>query len=1333
MVCYLSTTAQNTSVSLQKITINDGLSQGFVSAIFQDHQGFLWMGTMDGLNRYDGYEFRKFKHDLEDSRSLSGNSISCITEDWAKRLWVGTSQNGLNLFNRAKETWQRIELGSGLPDSNQFNAISHIKEDATGKLWVKTKHHHLFCVEVTPDGSVSAAKVDLPGNWSMQESTSYKIISSGSGGLLAVAFDTLMSIEAQKKPFLIQSFPPFLQFVEAYGKPQIIALHQDHKGNLWLGDRNGMYRYFPLDQRWEHYPLHHLSEGVVNEIFIGRNGTCWFRKGLDVYQVSVQNLVNEQAPTPQWICTDGHTIFEDASGITWIGTVGHGVYKYVPQLQQFKHLLKGEVVYQMHEVGMDSLWLTGKLFDLTKNTSTSLSFSGLLPREIQLIFGTNSLHHKQIVWFAQDVRDSEVEGDYIRLNRVDLKNMTRSHYDYRMGKGASGSNAGIYTFMDQSEMLWLINDRMMLPFDPQSGLFGSPFSLGTSGDHSGFARSVIHVTQDHTGLFWIGTSKGIVRVNPEDGSIERLTQKSGLSSNEIRCFHEGEKGEMWVGTHGGGLNHINTTTGKITYFLEKDGLPNNVVYGILEDAQNKLWMSTNHGLSQFDPAREIFRNYDMTHGLQSNEFNTGSFLKTENGNFLFGGMNGITAFSPERIEANPVVPPIAFTDFKLNNVSVESSASNTVLKESITTSRSITLAYHQNMFSIGFAALEYSVPEKNLYAYQLEGLSEEWIYAGHNRQATFTNLEPGEYTLRVKGANNDGIWNPEMATLQIIVMPPWWRTIWAYTAYALLVLSLIWAIVHFLVRRERLKNQLLLEEQEANRLRELDQFKQRFFANITHEFKTPISLILGRSSQLLERLNQEDERKKLNTIFQNAERLLALVNQLLDLAKLQEGALKSEPRKADMVAYLKELLQHFELSASNRQIQLRLESHILATAVSFDFSILDKVISNLVSNALKFCEPGGNVTVIMHQIDPSNIAIEVQDDGIGMDEETVSRAFERFYQGDNASEQNGEGTGIGLALVKELVQHIGGDIAVTSKPGAGSVFKLRIPIENQQAAQRTLYDFQPTNEAMSLPSESSASLQGGQVLIVEDNDDLRDYIASCISSEFEIITASDGEEGLARAQEFIPDIIILDIMMPKMDGIEMLRKLRSTSATSHIPVIMLTARSSSEARINSFEAGADAYLSKPFDPNELRVRLKQIAQSRQLLQEKYKHPEAINDPLQAGLSSVDHTFLEKVQTCVLEGLDRPSFNTEDLATALHMSRPHLYRKIKAITNLSISRYMRAIRLAKACELLQQGLLNVSEVSYSTGFSSNTYFAQCFKEQYGVSPTDFVKAASKPSV
>lgn len=1325
LLCFVSAQAQEPGVSLQELTINDGLTQGHVLAIAQDHQGFMWMATAGGLNRYDGYSFRVYQYDPHDPGSFQGSNFSDLLIRQNGSIWVGSSHNQISYYDRDNDGWKHCkQVGHSQMQTNNSGRLK-LTEDQAGNLWAKNRSHQLYQVELENDTLITATEVLLPGTIIHQEAKSFQVMALAEGGLLATCFDTLVWVDSRSKPVEVKAYPPFAHFVKRYGRKQLIAMHQDKEGDLWLGGRDAVYRYRASLQQFERYPLEPHDFEVVNLLHVDQAGYLWIRKGDNFLRVAVKDLVAEERPATQWVCANAQSVFEDKSGIVWIGTDGFGVRKFVPQLQEFQHLLPGKVIYQMELLQPNQLWTTGTVYNLSSGLDSTIEFDGWTGKELRLRTSVVQETHPGVVWFS--VPDPLKTNDYelLRLYRLDLWKESKAYFDYQLPSHLAPSLRNNFTFSDREDNLWLANSKFLLRFDPQSQSFDTPIEFDFKPSEEDAERYFTHFFQGRNGQLWIASHEGLLNVGLDHGSYQRFLEEDGLSSNKILTIHEDEEGILWVGTKGGGLNRFDPETGSVRIFSVQDGLPDNVVYGILEDHQQRLWLSTNRGLSCFDKQQETFRNFNQGHGLQSDEFNTGSYMQSKDGRCWFGGMNGITVFDPGSISINSNRPKVVLTGLRLHNKPVVVGDSNEVLPVAINMLSHLELRYDQNMVTFTFAALDFSLPEKNRFAYRLEGLNEEWIQAVHEPQATFTNLDPGNYRLRVKAANNDGVWGDSELSLTLVILPPWWKTVWAYLAYAFTGLLLFWLLVQAWLRRMKLKNQLFLEEQEAARLRELDLFKQRFFANITHELKTPVTLIAGPVSQLLEVWTENADREKLQTIFRNSEHLLNLVNQLLDIARLEEGAMVSELRQGDLLTYTRELLANLSPLAESKQISLRLEASIEAPRARLDFTAYDKILSNLVGNALKFTPEGGQVAVCLYSDIASQLTLEVRDTGRGIPKEALPHLFDRFFQVEEEPHRSAGGTGIGLSLTKELVQVLEGRIEVESELGKGTIFKVHLPFEQHIAAPRAVTLLGAEVE-LPLPTTSDPSAEKGSVLIVEDNADLRQLISETLVTDFELLTATNGREGLTLAHEHMPDIILLDLMMPEMDGLELLQHLRKDVYTSHIPVLMLTARSSTEVRIACFEAGADAYLAKPFHPRELLARLRQVQRTRRQLQQLFSLPENLEETTSNGASELEREFLAKIKKLTLEGMEKSQFGAEDLAAAMGMSRPHLYRKIKALTDQSISQYTRSIRLFHSKSLLKDGRYNVSEVAYSTGFSSSTYFSQCFKEEFGLSPSDYQK-------
>ncbi len=789
-----------------------------------------------------------------------------------------------------------------------------------------------------------------------------------------------------------------------------------------------------------------------------------------------------------------------------------------------------------------------------------------------------------------------------------------------------------------------------------------------------------------------------------------------------------------------------------TYIMEKDGLPNNVVYGILPDAQGNLWLSTNRGLSKYNPVRNQFINYDVSDGLQNNEFNTGAFFKSKSGELFFGGISGFNYFYPRQIVKKDFTPNIVFTDFKLFNKSVFVRDDNSILKEIISETSEIILSHKENLISFEFASLDYYAPEKNNYAFMLEGFDKDWIQLGAKREITFTNLDPGEYTLKIKGTNSDGVWNDNAASLKIIIFPPWWQTWWAYAFYGILFFASLYFIRRYELNRFLLKNDLELEKIETDKLRSLDQLKSRFFTNISHELRTPLTLILGQIENVISSNIKVKEKGKLQVAKRNAGRLLTLINQLLDISKIEAGNMKLNAGKHNIVSFLKSLFYSFESLAESKNIKLKFDSEFDKVLLIFDPDKMEKVFNNLISNAFKFCSDNGEIKVGVKVLNESTVEIRIKDNGIGIPADLLPKVFDRFYQIDSSHTREHEGTGIGLALAKELIELHEGKITVTSKEGEGAEFIINLPRGNFEIEKERSID-PPDNKILStFVKEDSENIDIGTndtgadilsktalrhtdkdsnknaeiVLVVEDNADVRAYICEQLEKDYKVFEAINGEDGILKAQKEIPDLIITDVMMPKMNGYQFCKTIKNDEKTSHIPIIMLTAKAGFDDKIEGLETGADAYLLKPFNTKELLVRIKNLLGIRKKLQDKYSKAVFVRKTAGKKISDLDEKFMNKVMEIIENHIAEEDFNIEAFDEKLGMGRVQIYRKLKALTGKSPSRHIRSVRLAKAKNLIEEKKGNISEIAYSVGFSSPQYFTRCFKEEFGFPPSDLTK-------
>ena len=891
-------------------------------------------------------------------------------------------------------------------------------------------------------------------------------------------------------------------------------------------------------------------------------------------------------------------------------------------------------------------------------------------------------------------------------------------------------------------------------------------------------NSVWTIYQDKQETIWVGTTGGLNKLIPSDNNNSRATfihythdseNSSSLSSNYISSLYEDNSGNFWVGTAGGGLNKFDRESEVCIRFNVEDGLSDNLISGILEDSEGNLWLSTGNGLSKFNPKTKTFNNYTTKDKLQSNWFQGGiAYFKNKNGEMFFGGNNGFNSFYPDSIKENVRIPSVVITDSRLFNNSIsiglDTTTNRTILSKSITETNEIELTYKDYIISFEFAALDFHTPEKNKYAYIMEGFDKGWTYTDASRRfATYTNLDPGEYVFKVRGSNNDGIWNEAGTSIKLVITPPWWSTWWAYTLYILFGLGLLYSLRRYELNRTLLKNQVKLDEVKLKEREETDKMKSRFFANISHEFRTPLTLILGPTEKVLSESKDNETKKQLSIVKRSANRLLGLINQLLDLSKLEAGKLELKASKTNIVTFIKGLTMSFESMAERKDITLKIKSSSDEIELYFDKEKMTNIMTNLLSNAFKFTPEGGQITVALSLIpSPSGrgmskgqgegeVRITVLDTGVGISQEELSKLFDRFYQVDSSQTREHEGTGIGLALTKELVELHHGTISVDSKLGSWTEFTVTLPLGEKHLndeeiveepvilsgaknlTEPVIDDFIKTDSLSSFDklrtpqNDNTLDEDKNIVLVVEDNSDVREFIKDALGNEFQIEEAQNGEQGVRKAEQVIPDLIISDVMMSKMDGNELTKRLKNDEKTSHIPIILLTAKSEQQSKLEGLETGADDYLTKPFDTKELRVRINNLISIRKKLQEKYSKGDFIPVKKIEGkkLSDLDERFMSKVMEVIESHISEEEFSIEEFDREIGMGRVQLYRKVKALTGKSPSRYIRSIRLNRAKNMIEEKKGNISEIAYSVGFSSPQYFTRCFKEEFGFPPSDLI--------
>ena len=1138
---------------------------------------------------------------------------------------------------------------------------------------------------------------------------------------------------------------------------QINTAIRDQNGNLWFGTQSGLNRYNPDKNSFDHYFTDPSNRwGNLNKIYKMKDdadGNIWTQSDLDNGGVSCFNKKNKKfthySKGLELFLSSSITV--DRSGIVWVGNRFRGLHKLNPDALKFsafsirkngRDVLKGKHIIAVYEDQSGELWVGGGLDGLYRyNRKTGKS----------TVYRADPNHPDSIIFYwvrdiLQDKKGIFWIGDFGGLNQFDHKTgrINRIEADPTMYLGLLRMT-GIYE--DINGILWLVTrNGYLAQFNPNTNEieFYSVFGNSDIDRHMEF----VDLIEDPGGFLWIATANwGLLKF---DLNQKKLSIVEEIEKVNITSLHLDNDGILWCGTNGQGLIRYDPKTDTKIILRKKDGLLSNGIMGLEQDNSGNLWISSQKGLSRYNPRSGVFKHYFKEDGFLTNEFSYRAHFRCKNGEMIFGSTHGVVTFHPDSIRDSDFITPILLTDFKIHNKPV-GIGENLPLKKHISVSDEIALSYDQNDISITFAALDFSHPQRNQYSFMLENFEEQWRSPGKERTAYYTNLDPGEYVFRVKGSNSDGVWNEEGASLTIIISPPFWATWWAYSLYVLFGLVLLHSLRRYELNRTQLKNQVKLEEVKLKEREETDRLKSRFFANISHEFRTPLTLILGPSEHIITESPSENAVKHAGTIKRSAKRLLELINQLLDLSKLEAGKLDLKASKGNIVSFIKGITMSFESVAEGKDITLKVIPLKENIELYFDKEKMTKIMTNLLSNALKFTPEGGGINVnvmttsqVTSPLDKDGrqggaVEIKVRDTGVGIKEEELPKLFDRFYQVDSSQTREHEGTGIGLALTKELIELHQGTISVDSKVGEWTEFTIELPLGRAHLTDDEIVETEePIKDEITIDKEDfipsvvekadNTEVIGEDkniLLIVEDNADVREYIKDSLCDDFHIEEALNGEQGVRKAEKIIPDLIISDIMMPKMDGNELTRILKNDERTSHIPIILLTAKSEQQSKLEGLETGADDYLTKPFDTKELQIRIKNLISIRKKLQEKFSKEDFLTKPSGEKINSIDERFLTKVIKVIENHMSEEEFSIEECGSEVGMSRTHLYKKIKALIGKSPSQYVRTVRLNRAKKMVEEGKGNISEIAYSVGFSSPAYFSRCFKEEFGYPPSNIL--------
>jgi ligand-binding sensor domain-containing protein/signal transduction histidine kinase/DNA-binding response OmpR family regulator len=1339
-------------VQFTHLTTANGLSQSSVVCILKDRYGFMWFGTQDGLNKYDGYKFKVYRNNPADKKSIPNNNIRCMLEDHAGNLWVGTVGGGLALYDRNTDSF--IAVGSTDKGDEKIGTkiIKAIYEDKQQNLWVGTVSGFN---QYDP-----AVKKLVPHAFQYAQVENINCIYEDSRENLWIG--TLFGLNRwNKRTNTFKHFSADGQ-VGSISATNVNTVYEDKAGNVWIGTVDGLNLYDDKTETFKAYQKDlqnpsGLRDNVIRALCNAGDGKLWVATelALELFDPIRNTFTHFQQSTKDVRSLSSSSISSllvDDQGILWVGTYAKGINKY--DKNQFKFNLyknfgtdalniNANIVTSFSEVPNGDIWIGTDGTGLYRWAPHSNKFEAFNPAAKENYFASLSVlcmklsRQKDVLWVG-----TYDEG----MARINLSTKVKTYY--RAGNGADKlNNQSVYALLeDKKGNIWIgTNGGGVNVLNPATNQI--THLVLKVGKHKNSANHIRAFYEDAKGNIWIGTiAHGVIVYNPATGLYKAYNKAANnLGSDAVFSIAGDSKGNIWVGTMGGGLCLFNPAHDNFTRFTESQGLANNIVNSIIEDKFGCLWLSTDKGISCFNPAKKTFKNYTSASGLQSNEFSIGAGYKLSNGEMIFGGLEGFNVFMPGSLKDNPNIPPVVITDFQLFNKPVPITPDKPPLSQNINTNREITLAYDQSVFTIEYAALGYTVPERNMYAYTLEGFDTGWNYVGTERKTTYTNLDPGTYTFRVKASNNDGLWNEKGTTLKIVILPPFWKTTWAYLFYIAAVATGLYLLYREIESREKLKSEVHYQKLLTEKTKELNRLKLNFFTNLSHELRTPLSLIVDPLRKIKnEDITVSQAKKYSGLVFNNASMLMNLVNQLLDFRKVETGGFSLDAAKTDVVALVKKVFNAFTDRARERNINFYLDLKVDQLEAWIDTDKLEKILYNLIPNAFKYTPDFGVIMILVKRgiitaqdgEQKQAVEIHIKDSGVGIPDELKNKIFDIFYQIKGSSRFENESSGIGLALTRELILLHNGEIVVADAENQGTDFIVRIPIGEENFSKEDLQPAVPpgTAKAENIESDEPNAARTKQpeekmtntpiVLIVEDNNDLREYVADELQGAYHIEQAADGVEGYRKAVELIPDIIISDIMMPGGDGLELCHKLKGDEKTSHIPIILLTAKQTDENKIEGYNTGADDYISKPFNVALLSARIHNILESRRKLREVFSGH--TGNPIEASaITDIDKEFLRKVVKIIEDNLSYLNFDIDKLATALKMSRRQLYRKLSALTNQTAHDFITNTRLDHAAALLRTGEFTISEIGYKVGFSEPSNFSRSFTKKFGKSPKKYL--------
>lgn len=1321
----------------QQISVKDRLPHNSVFAIMEDPYGFVWFGTRGGLVRNEGHGFKFYYAGNHHLKHPNGNDITRLVYDSKGKIWMVCESRGISMLDPVSDTFTHYDTSALARVRIAHNKVRNLAFDHLGRMWIATEEgvqvlipeeDRIFTISMQGEDS---SRINLK-----QVST---LLEDRDGYMWIGTWETKKGLFRlrQKVKDIREGTPLTANILKtgeigSYRSSSISKIMEDTEGNIWASTQDGLLLYDKGNDSL--IIFNHVSRGNSNhfltmaatpqgEILLGGKGTGLVRFNPESKEFT-RYMANSEVPNTL-SGNDIRSILVDKSGILWVGTHKRGINfspAYRTAIQFYRdHGFSGKATEELesflYEDPEGILWIMrgnrylkdvrGGLSYFDDKTRTQIP----VPLSPEIAGGWNITgmqhDHQGHIWIITQHGLGEFDPANFSIRLLKENPGT----PFRLYAGDTNFT-GIFSNGDQ----FAFGSRWggLYTFDPAS-LKGCQYRPEEKDAHNLDTYWISHLYRDKRGQVWVASGEnGLLRFDMEADVFTPVPVINQLTQS-IQRITEGPDGQLWLATTNLGLVIFDPETEKVRVLNRNYGLANEQVSSIIFGENGNIWVGTGAGLSSFNPLDSIFVNYNFRQQHSFDPWIDG--FKRKNGEIAFTRAGMLILLDSKKLHDEPYVPPVYLTEFSSPGFSLHNPYFSHQEK--------IRLDYDQNDFSISYASLDYVDPGAVKYQIKLEGYHQDWVMVGHKSDAHFTNLSPGNYTFYLKATNSLGNWSPRVVSTRIEIIPPWYNTWWAFMLFMVFTLVVIYLLHRFQLRRR-------MQIEETRRLRELDEYKNRFFTNITHEFQTPLTVIIGLTRNILQSVNghlSSTMREHLDRINWNAERLRVMVNQMLGLAKLEHGTMEVDLIHTDIISYLRYVSGSFESLAMEKKINLSFNSSSPELEMDYDQEKIRMILSNLIHNAIKFTPEGGKVETLAELVnrgEESLLQITVSDNGIGIPDADQKNIFDRFFQVENNLALKKEGTGLGLSLTRELVRLLEGEISLTSSDGKGSSFRILLQVRHQfkdTARQEKEKDnIPPDTEAILLPSNSGNghSEDKPTILIIEDNPDIIYTLIAHLGDSYRIISEQNGDSGLARAREVVPDMVITDIMMPGIDGYEVCRRLKSDYLTSHLPVIMLTARSADQARIEGHESGADEFLTKPFSEKELSVILRKQYGLRQKLQARYSNGEIQPN----GFSPTpDDEFISTFRKMVHDHIDKSEYGVPDWCREMGMSKTQLSRKIKAVTGRSLTNYISFLRLLEAKRLLKTSSYQINDIASMTGIDNPSYFSRLYKEEFGQSPSE----------